>query len=173
MVFALSHWESGNLDWMQHGVCSGSCQSTAQQVYSNLQFWTQGNSPDEEDPVDPDEEDPVPDPDDEDPVPDPDDEVDPNPDDDVDPEPTEYTFGDVCTYLDQDDCANVDCAVCKMSWPTDTLFTPKTNDPEARCRCEIEVDPERPVPTEFEFGETCARLSDGECGDVEGCDACH
>ena len=137
MAFAFSHWDGGSLDWMQHGVCSGGCQSSAQQVYSNLQFWTAGNSPDEEDNT----------------------------------QPTTYTYGNACMGLDDDDCATVDCAVCKMSWPTDTTFNPPTNDPDAQCRCELEVDPLRPVPTDFTFGNDCASLTQDACAEID-CEIC-
>jgi len=139
MAFAFSHWDGGSLDWMQHGVCTGGCERTAMNHYSNLQFWTQGSSPDDND--------------------------------DNSQPTTSYTFGDACMDLTDDDCADVDCAVCRMSWPTDTMFNPTTDDPEAMCRCEIEVDPARSEPTDFTYGGDCASLIAGECGNVD-CEVC-
>ena len=70
------------------------------------------------------------------------------------PQPEEYTFGETCGSLTQDECADVECLVCKMSWPSDSTF----DDPNAQCRCETEVAP-RPEPTEFTWGESCASLT--------------
>ena len=41
MVIAISNWSSDNFDWLQHGVCSGSCsQTTTWSELSNLKFYT-------------------------------------------------------------------------------------------------------------------------------------
>ena len=277
MVFSMSHWASGDLSWMQHDSCSGSCQSNATQTFSNLKFYTTNiNPPDNTDNYNDDNSgdngastdytwgdacnnltdglcysvdcveclyswpsssllpDPWNDPDaacrcksergqdnndnsgDNDASTDytwgdacnnltdglcgsvdcgeclyswpsssllPDPWNDPDAacrcktergqdDNDDNSQPTiSYTFGDACMDLTEDDCADVDCAVCRMSWPTDTMFDPTTDDPEAMCRCEIEVDPARPEPTDFTYGDDCASLTAGECGNVD-CEVC-
>jgi len=46
MVFAISNWGSGSLDWLQHGVCTGTCsQSSTLSVFSNLQIFTGAYQP--------------------------------------------------------------------------------------------------------------------------------
>lgn len=72
--------------------------------------------------------------------------------------------------MTKDKCSNADCAVCKMSWPSDTTFNPQTNDPDAMCRCLAEVQP-RPEPTDFTFGNQCDLLTNDFCADVD-CEIC-
>jgi len=47
MVIAISNWGSNSLDWLEHGICQGSCsQSNTLSVLSNIQVWTSGKTPD-------------------------------------------------------------------------------------------------------------------------------
>jgi len=41
MVFAISNWSSDDLDWLQHGACTGTCDPyTTLSVLKNLKFKT-------------------------------------------------------------------------------------------------------------------------------------
>ena len=41
MVFAISNWGSDNIDWLQHGACTGSCDpSTNVNVFRNIEIYT-------------------------------------------------------------------------------------------------------------------------------------
>lgn len=41
MAFVISNWGSGNLNWLQHGVCTGSCDRVnTLSVLENLQIFT-------------------------------------------------------------------------------------------------------------------------------------
>ena len=43
MVISLSNWGADGLDWLQHGVCSGSCdRNNTLSTLSNLEFNTNG-----------------------------------------------------------------------------------------------------------------------------------
>ena len=54
MVISFSNWSSGSLNWLQHGVCSGSCNTgTNTQTFSNLKFSTTGAGPVPDGGVDP------------------------------------------------------------------------------------------------------------------------
>ena len=45
MVIVFSNWSSDNLDWLQHGACSGSCnQSTTFSSFSNIRFVGKGET---------------------------------------------------------------------------------------------------------------------------------
>jgi hypothetical protein len=45
MMFVFSNW-GGSLDWLQHGVCNGSCdQSATFSSFDNLKIFTAGNTP--------------------------------------------------------------------------------------------------------------------------------
>ena len=46
MVIVISNWGSTSLDWLQHGVCSGTCnESTTLSAFSNIKIYTKGNVP--------------------------------------------------------------------------------------------------------------------------------
>jgi hypothetical protein len=52
------------------------------------------------------------------------------------PEPTDFIWDQDCGSLEQDLCGEVDCEICKMSWPDDSPYLdPENQDPYAMCRC--------------------------------------
>lgn len=56
---------------------------------------------------------------------------------------TVWHWGSKCGGLADGLCEEVDCAVCKWSWPSDSEFDiPESFDPKANCRCEVEKEKE-------------------------------
>ena len=79
------------------------------------------------------------------------------------PTPTDFTFGDNCASLDEDFCADVDCASCKQSWPINSQYMdPQIFDPHSACRCESEVQaafpPELANDVAYVYGNECTGL---------------
>ena len=40
MVITMSIWNAGNLDWLQHGACTGSCTTDSMHTVSNIKVTT-------------------------------------------------------------------------------------------------------------------------------------
>lgn len=111
MVLVISNWGSGNLDWLQHGVCSGSCDSqNTLSVLSNMQIFTK----EFEDPEEPDEPE------------DPDEPVEP-----VEPLQEFYYTKPCPRWKDASQCTD-DCD-CFVSWPANDPL--KWRSPDNACRC--------------------------------------
>ena len=110
MVIVISNWGSTSLDWLQHGVCSGTCnESTTLSAFSNIKIYTKGNVPAEHGSA----------------VVKPEEAWAPKSIDD-------YEWGNNCASVNDDLCQQYDCAVCKWSWPMGTSW----DNPDATCRCQ-------------------------------------
>ena len=160
MAFAFSHWDGGSLDWMQHGVCTGGCESTAMQTYSNLQFWTNGSSADEQDEAATDEQDEAT----------TDEQEEATTDEQEAPaqmpdpiQETQYMYDYECTAESGEDmslCA--DGCNCHISWALDA-------PEDTRCRCL----PRQRAAEGYHYDEPCVseHAQAGTC--EEGCDCRH
>ena len=92
---------------------------------------------------------------------------------------TEYTWGDPCVNLTDGYCGDVDCAECLYSWPSNTTMADPWNHSDAACRCKTENGQDNNDggdggdngSTEYTWGDPCANLTDGYCGDVD-CNEC-
>ena len=108
MAIAISNWGSSSLDWLQHGVCSGSCnEQTTLSVFSNIKIHTNGMVPEDkrivivQDTV-------------------------------WTPESIDdYAWGNDCTGMNDQLCQQFDCAECKWSWPLSMTW----EHTDAACRC--------------------------------------
>ena len=105
MAWTLSHWRDDTLTWLEHGVCTGTCEHDAVNKYQNLAFWTTGAGPAPE----------------------------PEPQPEPEPEGVVYKYANECTSDSQDKsrCTN-DCP-CFKSWPEDDPA--KWRSTHAACRC--------------------------------------
>ena len=81
-------------------------------------------------------------------------------------ENTVFSYGGDCVNLDDDECADVDCAVCKWSWPSQSTFVdPWSTDPWHYCRCEVENDgsdnnlPDPITEVIYKYSSECTRAS--------------
>ena len=78
----------------------------------------------------------------------------------------QYAWGDACATNTDDDCSLVSgCTACKWSWPRDDPLQWSSQD--AKCRCQTEDNTPEPIPEdEIAWGDDCANLTDGACGDT-------
>lgn len=146
MVFAISNWGSDGLDWLQHGACSGSCDSTTNvNVFRNIEIYTQ------EDPEPPTPEPPTPEP----PTP---------PKEEMDPLP-EFVYTTKCgkNKLAKANKCGADCENCFWSWPASDAD--KGRSTEAACRCL----PDQMAPDAYDYIRACKNSKAGTC---QGCDTC-
>jgi len=106
MVIVLSNWGSDSLNWLQHGVCEGSCSRTDTLTqFSNLSFTSAAANPNPPEPTPPEPED----------------------------EDVEYKYGSECTRANQDTSRCTNNCDCHISWPFDDPL--KWRSPQAGCRC--------------------------------------
>ena len=156
MVFVISNWGSDSLNWLQHGVCSGSCSnSSTRSIIKNIEIQTTGAA------VIPDS-------------------GSGDGDSGGSTEPTEYVFGGACNNLTDGLCGS-SCAACHWSWPVGENW----DSSDANCRCQTQADDGSggndgsgadgsggdgsgsgglDTVDGYTYGDQCVNIDDGQCG---------
>jgi len=143
MAFVISNWGSGNLNWLQHGVCTGSCSASGTlSVISDFQIFTNSFAP------------PAP----------------PSPPADDEEEPVneiieplkEYYYAKPCNERQDQSLCTEGCD-CFVSWPADDPKKWRSDDKACRCL------PKQMAPEAYEYKRPCKKPTNGACN---GCDEC-